>query len=80
MWAIVAEAYAAGPDAVAELLPLLEEPPSNQWLAFQVLELGNSEPGVAEQCLAVIRRMAAGSGAEATGAGIWLREWSARKA
>jgi len=80
MRAMVAEVYSAGPEVLAELLPLLSEPPSDQWLAFQLLELG--EPGVAvvERCLSVIRRVASGQSADAMGASVWLRDWEARQA
>ena len=77
---MVTEVYAAGPQALAELLPLLGEPPSDQWLAFQLLELGKPELAVAERCLFVIRRLAFGRGADAMGAGKWLRDWDARHA
>lgn len=80
MRAIVAEAYAAGPSAVEELIPLLVEPPADQWLAFQLLELGKPEASVAERCLSIIRRIAVGSDADALGAEFWLRDWAVRQA
>ncbi len=80
MRAMVAEVYAAGPQVLAELLPLLDEPPSDQWLAFQLLELGEPEPAVVERCLSIIRRLAAGPGADAMGASMWLRDWEAKHA
>ncbi len=81
MRAMVAELYAAGPQALAELLPLLEEPPSNQWLAFQLLELGKPDAVVAARCLSIIRLLASGQGsADAMGAGMWLRDWEAKHA
>ena len=75
---VVAEAYCVGPGAVAELLPLLDEPSTEEWLAFQLLDLGVPPPAVAARCLAIVRRKAAGTGADAMGAGMWLREWEAR--
>jgi hypothetical protein len=63
------------------LLPLLDESPSNQWLAFQLLELGKPKPAVVKQCLSIIRRLAAGPApADAMGASMWLRDWKARHA
>jgi hypothetical protein len=78
---MVTELYSAGPQALAELLPLLDEPPSDQWLAFQLLELGKPDAAVAEQCLYIIRRLAEeGPPADAMGASMWLRDWEARQA
>jgi hypothetical protein len=72
----VAEAFRT--QTVAELLPLLDEPPVNQWLAFQLLDLGKPEKPVVERCLAIIEGLAAGSGPTALGSQIWLREWSTK--
>ena len=63
------------PGAADELLPLLGEPESAHWLAFQLLELCQPSPAVRERCLAIIRGLAAGSGAEALGAQFWLRDF-----
>jgi hypothetical protein len=67
---IVAETGAA-----EELLPLLDEPESGQWLAYQLLELCEPAPQVRDKCLAIIRRLATGSGADALGAQYWLRDF-----
>jgi hypothetical protein len=56
MRSIVVEAFQAGPGAVAELLPLLDAPPADEWIAFQLLDLG-LPPLVVE-----LSRFAAGSG------------------
>jgi hypothetical protein len=77
--ALVAEAYGAGPEQVAELYPLLDEAPSNRWIAFQLLELGVPPPDVAERCIKVIQQIASGQGAGAMGARIWLKEWSEKQ-
>ena len=66
---------AAEPGAAEELLPLLDEPESAQWLAFQLLELCQPTAVVRERCLAIIRELAAGSGADALGAQYWLRDF-----
>jgi len=66
---------ASEPGAGQELLPLLDEPESAQWLAFQLLELCQLSPEVRERCLAIIRKLAAGSGADAVGAQYWLRDY-----
>jgi hypothetical protein len=58
-----------------ELLPLLDEPESAQWLAFQLLELCQPSPDVRERCLAIIQKLAAGSSADALGAQYWLRDY-----
>lgn len=63
------------PGAAEELLPLLDEPQSDRWLAFQLLELCQPTPLVREKCLTIIRDMAAGSGPEALGAQWWLRDF-----
>lgn len=78
MRGLVGEAYRAGPEAVAELVPLLDEPPAGEWLAFQLLDLGTPPPDVAKLCVAIVRRKAAGSGPDAMGAAMWLRDWEAR--
>jgi len=78
MRVLVGEACRAGPDAVAELVPLLDEPPADEWLAFQLLDLGTPPPDVVELCLAIVRRKAAGSGPDAMGAAMWLRDREAR--
>jgi hypothetical protein len=80
MRALVGEAYQAGPAAVAELIPLLDEPTADEWLAFQLLDLGQPPVATVERCLAIIRRKAAGSGPEAMGAEMWLRDWQTRHA
>jgi hypothetical protein len=63
------------PGAAEELLPLLDEAESAQWLAFQLLELCQPSPNVRERCLAIIRTLAAGSGADSLGARYWLRDF-----
>lgn len=78
MRAMVGEAYQAGSVAIAELLTLLDAPPADEWLAFQLLDLGQPPLPVVERCLEIIHRKAAGSGPDAMGAGMWLREWYAR--
>jgi hypothetical protein len=65
---------AGEPGAVAELLPLLEEPAAARWLAFQLVEMGGLSDDVHRRCLAVARTLAEGAGAEALGARMWLRE------
>lgn len=81
MRALVAEAYQAGPEAVAELLPLLDEPLADRWLAFQLLDLGRPPLTAVDRCLSIIRDVAAGAGpTDAMGAAMWLREWQARQA
>lgn len=79
MRAIVAEAYQVGPVALTELLPLLNAPPADEWLAFQLLDLGLPPLAIVEQCLAIVRRKAAGAGPDAMGAFMWLQEWEARQ-
>lgn len=66
--------------AVVELSPLLDEPESGCWLAFQLLELALPPTPVAERCLEIVRRLAEGEGGEAMGARLWLREYAARTA
>ncbi len=81
MRTLVAEAYQAGPEAVAQLLPLLDESPANRWLAYQLLDLGRPPPTAVDRCLSIIRGVAMGEEpADATGAAMWLREWQARQA
>jgi hypothetical protein len=63
------------PGAAEELLPLLDEPESAHWLAFQLLELCQPSAVVRERCSAIIRRLAAGSGAGAHGAQYWLDDF-----
>jgi hypothetical protein len=65
---------ASEPGAAEELLPLLDEPESAKWLAFQILELCAPGPDVRERCLKTVRELAAGSDADAMGAQMWLRE------
>jgi len=65
----------AEPGAADELLPLLDEPESAQWLSFQLLELCQPSPTVRKKCLGIIRGLAAGSGADALGAQYWLRDF-----
>ena len=64
------------PGAAGELLPLLEEPESARWLAFQILELSQPSPAARERCLETVRGIAAGSGADALGAQLWLRNFN----
>jgi hypothetical protein len=63
------------PGAADELLPLLDEPESAQWLAFQLLELSQPATEIHERCLAIVRHLAAGAGAMALGAQYWLRDF-----
>jgi len=63
------------PGAAEELLPLLAEAESGKWLAFQLLELCSPSLEVREKCLAIIRRLATGSGVDALGAQYWLRDF-----
>jgi len=77
--ALVADAYVAGPEKVAELIPLLDEPPSDRWLAFQLLELGEPPPDCTERCIRVIQQIATGQDAGAMGARIWLKDRSAEQ-
>ena len=72
---IVTSAYKSGADGIEGLLPLLDRPPADSWLAFQLLDLGSPPLTVLEQCLAIIQRRAAQPGPEGIGAAIWLREW-----
>jgi hypothetical protein len=55
----------AEPGAAQELLPLLAEPQSTHWLAFQILELIEPLPEVRDKCLAIIRDLTERSGPEA---------------
>jgi len=66
----------AEPGAVEELLPLLAEPTSARWLAFQLLEHCTLSPEIRERCLAIVREVAAGSGPDALGARHWLRDFT----
>lgn len=70
---------AAEPGADEELLPLLDEPESAKWLAFQLLELCSPVPEVAERCLRIIEELAAGSSTDAVGAQFWLKEFAQRQ-
>lgn len=63
------------PGASEELLPLLDEPESAKWLAFQLLELCEPTAEIREKCFEIIRRLAAGSNADALGARCWLRDF-----
>jgi hypothetical protein len=63
------------PGAAEELVPLLDEADAGQWLAFALLELSQPLDAVREKCLAIIRSLAAGSGADALGARYWLRDF-----
>ena len=71
---------AAEPGAVGDLSPLLDDPQSGPWLAFQLLELAHPSEPVVERCLAIVRKLAEGDGAEAMGARMWLREHADRTA
>jgi len=71
---IVVEARAEGPAAVTELLPLLDEPTSAAWLAFQLLELCHLSEAESRMCLSVVERLAEGDSMEALAARMWLRE------
>ncbi len=62
------------PGAVSELIPLLNEPSSARWLAFQLVEAGGLSDEVLHQCLEIVRMMGEGSDAESLAARIWLRE------
>src|SRR5215510_4267995 len=61
---LVTESKMAGPTAVSELFPLLDEPLTGRWLAFQLLELCELPDAVTASCLEMIRKIAAGPGAE----------------
>jgi hypothetical protein len=63
------------PHAVQDLFPLLNEPQCAGWLAFQLLELTDLAPNVAEHCLAIISALAKGNDGDALGARMWLDEW-----
>src|SRR5438874_1040584 len=65
----------AEPGAAEELLPLLDEPESARWLAFQLLELCQPSHVVRQRCLAMIQDLAAGSGSDALGAQYWLLDF-----
>lgn len=71
--------FAAGglchPSEAEELSPLLDEPESNRWLAFQLLELCQPTSAVREKCLAIIQDMAVEPGPAGLGAKWWLRDF-----
>jgi hypothetical protein len=78
MYRIVEEAAAAGVEAISELLPLLDEPEAARWLAHQLLEKCRVPDAVERRCLRIIEELAAGSGADAVGEQMWLREYRAK--
>jgi hypothetical protein len=75
MHAIAEDAHRRGPSAIGELLPLLDEPPADTWLAFQLLKLGGPSSSYASRCVSIIERAGRGSGPQALGARIWLEDW-----
>src|SRR5690349_14336554 len=70
MRAIVDDAYRDGPDAVAALFPLLDEPQPARWLAFTLADRGSVPPAVLDRCLDMIRASAAGDDVDAL-----MAEW-----
>lgn len=64
---------ASEPGAEVELLPLLDEPHAAEWLAFQAIELWHPSPEIRQRCVAIIQKLAAGSGLAAKGAKGWLQ-------
>lgn len=66
------------PGAAEELATLLDEPDAGQWLAFELLELCKPSIAVREECMAIIERLAAGSGTNALGARVWLHDFKSR--
>jgi hypothetical protein len=57
-----------------ELLPLLDEQPSNAWLAFQLLELVEPHSEIRDRCLAIVREIASADDGSGQDAEIWLNE------
>jgi len=81
---IVCEAESQGPDAIRRLLPLLDEPPANKWLAHHLVELASIDLDTEDRCFKIVKGLAAslereGGGADAIGENYWLKEWKTKK-
>lgn len=76
---IVKKAAKKGNEAIVGLLPLLNEPTTANWLAFQILELADVNRFTEARCLSIIKSIAAGEGIEAMGSKTWLDRWEAKR-
>ncbi len=75
MYEIVESAVQEGPDAVAELACLLEEPLTAPWISHQLLERALVPPEVERRCLSIIEGLALDS----IGEQMWLAEYKNKK-
>jgi len=75
MYTIVERAERHGPEAVAKLVALLDDPLARPWLAHQLVEKTTISPEVRRRCIAIVEERAKGDGLEATGEREWLEKW-----
>jgi hypothetical protein len=75
MYGLVEAAVAEGPQAVGELVQLLDEPLTVRWIAHQLLERATVSAEVASRCLALIE----GWAEDSIGDAYWLRDYYKRQ-
>jgi hypothetical protein len=68
-----------GPEALEAFAPLLDEPQVQIWAAHHILEHANPSEQLQQRAQAVIRSHADGSGPDAFGERLWLKEWEANR-
>jgi len=76
---IVQEAEGSGPDAVAVLLPLLDEAIPAKWLAHHLVEMTSIDKATKKQCFQIVKQhirdlRSKGQAADVMGEEMWLRE------
>jgi hypothetical protein len=77
---IVQHAEESGPDAVAGLLPLLDEPTPAEWLAHHLVELAFIDLAIRAKCISIVKQLvvalrASGDGLNAMGEESWLQDY-----
>ena len=74
MYQIVQLANNKGPETVAELATLLDQPDCAKWLAHQLVEKAAITKEIKNKCFAIVETLAKGETAAALGERMWLKD------
>lgn len=74
MYQIVQTANNKGPQSIADLATLLDEPDCAKWLAHQLVEKAAITKEIKNKCFSIVETLAKGESAEALGERLWLKE------
>ena len=74
MYQIVEAANTKGPDTIAELVTLLDEPDCAKWLAHQLIEKAATTRDIKSKCFFIVEALAKEDSADALGERMWLKE------